>query len=81
MLYNINNNKWDNELLKIFKIPKNILPKVKNSADNYGYTNKSVIGESISITAVVGDQQAATIGQCCFSRGSVKSTYGTGAFV
>jgi glycerol kinase len=81
MLFNINNNKWDNELLKIFKVPKNILPQVKNSADNYGFTDKSLIGDSISITGVVGDQQAATIGQCCFSKGSVKSTYGTGAFI
>jgi glycerol kinase len=81
MLFNINNNKWDNELLKIFKVPKNILPQVKNSADNYGCTDKSLIGDSISITGVVGDQQAATIGQCCFSKGSVKSTYGTGAFM
>ena len=81
MLYNINNNKWDNELLKMFKVPRDILPQVKNSADDYDYTDKSLIGESISITGVIGDQQAATIGQCCFSKGSVKSTYGTGAFV
>jgi len=81
MLYNINNNKWDKEILKILKIPDNILPEVKNTADDYGYTDKSLIGDSISITGVVGDQQAATIGQCCFSKGSVKSTYGTGAFV
>ena len=81
MLYNINNNKWDNELLKIFKISKNILPEVKNSADDYGYTDSAIVGDRISITGVVGDQQAATVGQCCFSKGSVKSTYGTGAFV
>ena len=81
MLFNINDNKWDNDLLKIFKVPKNILPQVKNSADDYGYIDKSLIGESISITGVIGDQQAATIGQCCFSKGSVKSTYGTGAFI
>ncbi|MDA9597548.1 glycerol kinase GlpK [Candidatus Pelagibacter sp.] len=81
MLYNINSNKWDNEILKILKIPVNILPEVKNTADNFGFTNKLVVGKSISITGVVGDQQAATIGQCCFSKGSVKSTYGTGAFI
>tara|TARA_B110000438_G_scaffold272657_1_gene291472 strand:- start:616 stop:2091 length:1476 start_codon:yes stop_codon:yes gene_type:complete len=81
MLYNINYNKWDKEILKILKIPQNILPEVKNTADDYGYTDKSIIGESIKITGVVGDQQAAVIGQCCFSKGSVKSTYGTGAFV
>ena len=81
MLFNINNNKWDNEILKIFNISKNILPEVKNSADNFGMIKKSIIGKSIPINGVVGDQQAATIGQCCFSPGSVKSTYGTGAFV
>ena len=81
MLFNINNNKWDLKILEILKIPKKILPIVKNSSDNYGFTNKSFTGIPISITGVVGDQQAATIGQCCFSKGSVKSTYGTGAFV
>jgi len=81
MLFNINNNKWDNEILNLFRVPKNILPEVKNSADNFGITNKSITGIPIPINGVVGDQQAATIGQCCFSPGSVKSTYGTGAFV
>ena len=81
MLFNINNNKWDNELLKIFNISKDIFPQVKNSADDYGYTEKKIIGDTISITGVAGDQQAATVGQCCFSKGSVKSTFGTGAFV
>ena len=81
MLFNINSNKWDKEILKLFGISKNILPEVKNSADNFGVTKKSIIGSSIPINGVVGDQQAATIGQCCFSPGSVKSTYGTGAFV
>ena len=81
MLYNINSNSWDNQILKGFNIPKHLLPVIKNSADNFGFTHKSVTGKSYSITAVIGDQQAATIGQCCFERGSVKFTYGTGAFV
>ncbi len=81
MLFNINENNWDNEILKIFKINKNILPIVKNSADDFGYTSKKIIGEKISISAVLGDQQAAAFGQACFEKGSVKSTYGTGAFV
>ena len=81
MMYNINNNKWDKEILNILKIPKSILPEVKNSADNFGETSKKVIGESIPINAVLGDQQAAAIGQACFEKGSVKSTYGTGAFL
>ncbi|MCH2377212.1 MAG: glycerol kinase, partial [Pelagibacterales bacterium] len=81
MLYNITTNKWDDDILKSLNIPKHILPDVKDSSDYYGLTHASITGKSYSITGVVGDQQAATIGQCCFKRGSVKSTYGTGAFV
>jgi len=81
MLYNINNNKWDKEILKSLKIPIHILPEIKNSSDYFGMTDRSITNKSYSITGVVGDQQAATIGQCCFKKGSVKSTYGTGAFV
>jgi len=81
MLYNINNNKWDKEILKKLNIPESILPKIKNSADNFGFTDKKVVGKKISITAVLGDQQAAAVGQVCFEKGSIKSTYGTGAFI
>ena len=81
MLYNINNNKWDKEILKKLNIPENILPKIKNSADNFGFTDKKIVGKEISITAVLGDQQAAAVGQACFEKGSIKSTYGTGAFI
>ena len=81
MLFNINNNKWDKEILQKLKIPKNILPKVINSADNFGKTDKRIIGKEIQISAVLGDQQAAAVGQACFEKGSIKSTYGTGAFV
>ena len=81
MLYNINNNKWDKEILKKLNIPENILPKIKNSADDFGFTDKKVVGKEISITAVLGDQQAAAVGQTCFEKGSIKSTYGTGAFI
>ncbi len=81
MLYNINTNKWDNQILKSLKIPSHILPIIKNSSDSFGRTHKSITGKPYLITGVVGDQQAATIGQCCFEKGSVKSTYGTGAFV
>ncbi len=81
MLYNINTNKWDNQILKSLKIPSHILPIIKNSSDNFGKTHRSITEKSYPITGVVGDQQAATIGQCCFKKGSVKSTYGTGAFV
>ncbi len=81
MLFNINNNKWDNEILQKLKIPRSILPEVKNSADNFGKTDKRVTGKEIPISAVLGDQQASAVGQACFEKGSIKSTYGTGAFI
>ena len=81
MIYNISSNKWDDSILKLFKIQKNILPQVKDCADDYGSTHPSITGRPIPINGVVGDQQSATIGQCCFEPGSLKSTYGTGAFV
>ena len=80
LMYNIKSNKWDDEILKRLNIPKTILPEVKNSADNFGITSKKIIGEEIPIYAVLGDQQAAAVGQACFDKGSIKSTYGTGAF-
>ena len=71
----------DKEILKKLNIPQKILPEVKNSADNFGKTDKKITGVEISISAVLGDQQAAAFGQTCFEKGSIKSTYGTGAFV
>ena len=71
MLYNINTNQWDKQILKSLKIPSHILPLIKNSSDNFGNTHQSITGKSYPITGVVGDQQAATIGQCCFKKGSV----------
>jgi len=81
MIFNITSNKWDDSILRILKIKKHILPEVKNCADDYGLTHSSITGKPIRITGVVGDQQSATIGQCCFEPGALKSTYGTGAFV
>ena len=81
MIYNITSNRWDETILRLLKIKKNILPEVKDCADDFGQTHSSITGKSIPINGVVGDQQAATIGQCCFEPGSLKSTYGTGAFV
>ena len=81
MLFNITNNKWDKDILKIFKLNEKILPTVKNSADDFGFTSEKIVGQKIKISAVLGDQQAAAIGQACFEKGSVKSTYGTGAFL
>jgi glycerol kinase len=79
-MYNINSNKWDEEILKKIGIPKSILPEVKNSADFFGIASKKILGQEIPINAVLGDQQAAAVGQACFHKGSVKCTYGTGAF-
>ena len=81
MLFNITTNKWDDQILKMLNIPKSILPTVKDCAADFGHTDPSLTGKSYSITGMVGDQQSATIGQCCFEPGSLKSTYGTGAFV
>ena len=81
MIYNITTNYWDKQILKSLKIPTHILPEVRNSSDDFGYTHESITGKSYPINGMVGDQQAAAIGQCCFKKGSVKSTYGTGAFI
>lgn len=79
MLYNIINDCWDDELLDLFNIPKNILPEVKNSSDNFG--TYKINGVEIPICGVAGDQQAALFGQACFSSGMAKNTYGTGCFM
>ena len=81
MIFNIKKNCWDKKLLKLLKIPHIILPDVKNSADDFGLTNKSITNKSYPISGVIGDQQAAAIGQSCYTKGSTKITYGTGAFV
>ena len=79
MLYDIKKNCWSKELLKIFEIPISILPEVKDSSYNFGFT--TLLGSKINIGGIAGDQQAATIGQACFLPGSIKSTYGTGCFM
>ena len=81
MLYNIKELKWDKELLELFDIPESILPEVKPSASLFGYTDTSILGARVAIGGVAGDQQAALFGQCCFERGELKNTYGTGAFL
>jgi glycerol kinase len=80
LLYDIGRNEWDPELLKILDVPLNILPQVKDCADDFGVTDKKLFGAEIPILGVAGDQQAATIGQACFKPGMMKSTYGTGCF-
>ncbi|MCB1724857.1 MAG: glycerol kinase GlpK [Gammaproteobacteria bacterium] len=80
LLYDIRTNAWDEELLGILGIPVSLLPKVKDNADDFGETLPELFGGAISIRGVAGDQQAALIGQACFERGMIKSTYGTGCF-
>ena len=81
MLFNIKDNKWDEEICNLMGIPMNMLPRVLDSSDFFGEVDENIFGVSIPILGVAGDQQAALIGQCCFSPGEVKSTYGTGCFM
>ena len=80
LLYNIADNRWDEELLGILGVPRTLLPEVKDCADDFGITDKNLFGAALKILGVAGDQQAATIGQACFQAGMMKSTYGTGCF-
>ncbi|MBD8893769.1 glycerol kinase GlpK [Roseibium litorale] len=80
LLYNIHDNCWDEELCGLIGVPMNMLPEVKDCADDFGMTRADLFGRPIPILGVAGDQQAATLGQACFEPGMVKSTYGTGCF-
>ena len=80
MLYNIHTGQWDDDLLDLFNIPKNMLPEVKDCSGDFGETRAEIFGKSIPIRGVAGDQQAASVGQACFDVGMMKSTYGTGCF-
>lgn len=81
LLFNIRTMSWDEELLRIFGIPRAMLPEVRPSSGIFGYTAKNLFGREIPIAGVAGDQQAALFGQCCFDAGDVKNTYGTGGFL
>lgn len=81
MLFDIHNLCWDEELLQRFRIPKAMLPEVKPSSCVFGKTDKALLGGEIIIGGAAGDQQAALFGQCCFEKGDVKNTYGTGCFL
>ncbi len=81
LLYNIHDQQWDKALLERFRIPEALMPEVKDSADAYGECDAKLFGAAIPVTGIAGDQQAAAIGQACFSPGMIKSTYGTGCFV
>ena len=81
MLYNIYTGHWDDELLNLFDVPKSLLPDVRDTAGDFGTTDAVLFGRAIPITALVGDQHGALVGQACFTPGMIKSTYGTGCFV
>jgi glycerol kinase len=80
MLFDIERNEWDDELLTLFSIPRALLPQVKDCADDFGSTLPSLFGGAIAIRGVAGDQHAAVLGNACFSPGMMKATYGTGCF-
>jgi glycerol kinase len=80
LLFNIKTNDWDEDLLRLFDIPRSILPKVLDNVGDFGTTSPALFEKSYPIKGVAGDQQAALIGQACFAKGMVKSTYGTGCF-
>lgn len=81
MLFNIHTLEWDEELLKLFDIPRNMLPEVKASSEIYGKTSNAIFAAEIPIAGIAGDQQAALFGQMCTEVGMVKNTYGTGCFM
>ena len=81
LLYNIHDMAWDNDLLEMFSIPKEILPKVRPSSFIYGKTKSNLFKQKIAISGIAGDQQAALFGQNCIEPGMVKNTYGTGCFM
>jgi glycerol kinase len=81
MLFNIHTQDWDDELLTLFRIPRELLPEVRDNSSEFGITDSALFGAEIPITGMVGDQQAASVGQACLQPGMVKSTYGTGCFI
>jgi glycerol kinase len=81
LLYNIHELDWDDELLAMLGVPRAMLPEVKPSAGAFGETDRGLLGGSIPIAGVAGDQQAALFGQACFDKGMAKNTYGTGSFI
>jgi glycerol kinase len=80
LLFNIHTGQWDDELLRMLRVPRSMLPDVKDSSHAYGESAPDLFGGVIAIAGIAGDQQAATIGQACFAPGMIKSTYGTGCF-
>jgi glycerol kinase len=80
LMYDIRQGRWDESLLSVLRVPASILPKVMDSAADFGITDPEILGAAIPVLGIAGDQQAATVGQACFQPGMMKSTYGTGCF-
>ena len=81
LCYNINTLEWDDELLKLFGVPRSILPEVRESGDHFGNTDAKIFGREIPVTGILGDQQASLFAQGGWEPGVVKNTYGTGLFI
>lgn len=81
LLLNIATGQWDEELLALFNIPRSMLPEVRDNVADFAVVDKDMFGKALPITAMIGDQQAALVGQACFEVGMIKSTYGTGCFM
>jgi glycerol kinase len=81
LLFNIRSGCWDEELLRLFRVPASLLPQVQDTAGEFGTVAAKHLGKEVPILAVAGDQQAALIGQACMKPGMVKATYGTGGFI
>jgi glycerol kinase len=80
LLFDIHRQCWDDELLTLFRVPRLLLPEVRDNAGSFGTSTVDFLGTPVPICGMAGDQQAATVGQACFTPGMVKSTYGTGCF-
>ncbi len=80
LMYNIHTGEWDDELLRLLDVPKELLPEIKPSCGEFGKTKKELLGAEIPVCGILGDQQAALFGQACFDPGDTKNTYGTGCF-
>ncbi len=81
LLYDIRRGDWDDDLLAVFRIPRAVLPDVRDSAGLFGHATAETFGTEVPVMGIAGDQQAAMVGQACFKPGMVKSTYGTGCFL
>jgi glycerol kinase len=80
MLFDIDTGQWDDDLIALLRVPRSMLPEVKDCAAEFGVTDPAILGAAIPVRGIAGDQQAALLGQACFEPGMLKATYGTGCF-